>query len=259
MADQTRQQREIEAIRRQYAAIDFGAMKPFGVRACFLGDAPIHKLTSDPAEFVRTSPYCTDLTDKQRMDVIAKLRQYLRDKATSSERGGIIARIQICADYLGRRVPHLREAVTKRRLPHAFLLHEIRGMRNILERMEREVLNDGVLPTDRDGVEWVEVTTPLKSNHTDYEITARVYLEDGDDDSDIVDAKIYALDDDGDYESQSDPDEELNASARDLWRDAVRKAAAEQACELGLGCEECGEINACCICRPADEKEAAHA
>ena len=258
MADE-RRQREIEAIRRQYAAIDFAAMEPFNVRACFLGDAPIHTLTSDPAEFVRTSPYCTDLTDKQRTDVTAKLRQYLRDKATSSERGGIIARIRICADYLGRRVPHVREAVTTRRLPHGFLLHEIRGMKAMLERMEREVLNDGVLPTDRDGVEWVEVTVPLRWHHADHEITARVYLEDGDDDSDIVDAKIYALNDDGDCESQSEPDEELGASACVLWRDAVRKAAAEQACELGLGCEECGEISACCVCRPADEKEAAHA
>jgi hypothetical protein len=264
-----REKRELEALRQSYAAIDFGKMTPYAVYASFVGDKPVHVLTADPAEYVRTSPYCTDLTDVQRADVIAKLRAYLDDQTTGPFRDRLRARIGICADYLGRHVPVVREMAEQRRIPHETLRREIRGLRDILDRLDRHVQADAIMPTDPKGIEWVEVVTQYRADWSiyrgegpEYEIEARVYLEPADaDDSDVVDVVVTSLDDDDERDKTVDPDTVFVGARGRFWRDAVREAGYEKALELGKVCAICGEVLVEeCDCFAAEaEKEAAHA
>ena len=150
------------------------------------------------------------------------------------------------------------------RLAHKRVLALIERATHWLGEVRRHTLMDYARPTDQRGIEYVDVDTDLTRDGFEHRLRARVYLEDGTDDSDVPEGVVVELDYDGEDGTEHDADEYLDGAARKLWRDRVREIAYQQAIASGFGCQACGQMPWDCGCEvetvdAATEKESAHA
>ena len=241
------EKRELADIVRHHAEQDWSTMSPESIRMCVVPYTESIADFGSPETYVAASPYCRDMTGQQRQDVIAGLRRYLAEHSTSMERRRHQSMAMLAGQNIAERAAQLGPLTSAKRIPHGTVLDLISGLEWRLASLRRFVRDDQACPTDIDGIPWVSVECAL-GDRNQLAVDARCYAysdADATTDADIVDARFYAYDEDGECEREM-RESELSDTDQGWWQQSIRDWARECLIEHGLICGDCDQVTCTC-------------